>query len=173
MDNGDIKNPRASAQGVVKMLLLVRHAKTAPAGRHQTDHQRCLEDEGVTAAGKLAHYLKKKKYRVDVMLVSSANRTQTTAQILLTAMGDHPPQVVVSDDLYLASAQTIWSAITGADRSIDTLLVVGHNPGLEVLAQQFLPSLDKFLTSEMLRVRFDVDSWQDASVAVAKDVKRI
>lgn len=156
----------------MKTLLLVRHAKTAPAGKHQTDHQRALEDEGVTAAGKLAHYLKKKDYHVDVMLVSSANRTQTTAQILLTAMGKHPPQVVVSDDLYLASAQTLWAAVTGADPSIETLLVVAHNPGLQMLAQQFLPSMDKFHTSEMLRVRFDVDSWQKALPALAQDIKR-
>jgi len=157
----------------MKTLLLVRHAKTAPAGDHQTDHQRALEDSGVTAAGKLAHYLKKKNHGVDVMLVSSANRTQTTARILLTAMTEQPPQVVVSDELYLASADTLWQAITGADASIQDLMVVGHNPGLEELAQRFLPSLDALRTGEMVRVRFDISEWHDASAAVAQNVKRI
>lgn len=157
----------------MKTLLLVRHAKTAPAGEHQSDHQRALEDVGVTAAGKLAHYLKKKSYDVDVMLVSSANRTQTTAQILLTAMAEHPPQVVVSDELYLASADTLWQAISGADASIQDLMVVAHNPGLEELAQRFLPSLDRLHTGDMVRIRFDISEWQDASPAVAQDVKRV
>lgn len=155
----------------MKTLLLVRHAKTAAAGRDQTDHDRALEDQGVTDAGKLAHYLKKKGYRVDVMLVSSANRTQTTAQILLTALGDHPPEVVVSPDLYLASDERIWAAIQGADAAIDTLLIVGHNPGLEALSQRFLPELTKLLPGQMVRVRFDTDSWHMASAMVAQDVK--
>lgn len=155
----------------MKTLLLVRHAKTAAAGRDQSDHDRALEDQGVTDAGKLAHYLKKKGYRVDVMLVSSANRTQTTAQILLTALGDHPPEVVVSPDLYLASDERIWAAIQGADAAIDTLLIVGHNPGLEALSRRFLPELTKLLPGHMVRVRFDTDSWHMASAMVAQDVK--
>lgn len=155
----------------MKTLLLVRHAKTAAAGRDQSDHDRALEDQGVTDAGKLAHYLKKKGYRIDVMLVSSANRTQTTAQILLTALGDHPPEVVVSPDLYLASDERIWTAIQGADAAIGTLLIVGHNPGLEALSRRFMPELTKLLPGQMMRVRFDTDSWHLASVKVAQDVK--
>lgn len=157
----------------MKTLLLVRHAKTAAAGRDQSDHDRALEDQGVTDAGKLAHYLKKKGYRVDVMLVSSANRTQTTAQILLTALGKHPPEVVVSPDLYLASDERIWTAIQGADMAIDTLLIVGHNPGLEALSRRFLPELSKLLPGQMMRVRFDIDSWYLASEKLAQDVKLV
>jgi phosphohistidine phosphatase len=157
----------------MKTLLLVRHAKTAPAGRDQSDHDRALEDVGVTDAGKLAHYLKKKGYQIDVMLVSSANRTQTTAQILLTALGEHPPEVVVSPDLYLASDDQIWAAIQGADPAINTLLVVGHNPGLETLSQRFLPELTKLHPGQMVRVRFNIDSWRLASKQVAQDVKLV
>jgi len=157
----------------MKTLLLVRHAKTAPAGAGQTDHERALEDQGVTDAGKLAHYLKKKDYRIDVMLVSSANRTQTTAQVLLTALGEHPPQVVVSPDLYLANSQTLWTAIQGADSAIDTLMVVGHNPGLETLAQRFMPSLPKLRTGEMVRIRFNVPTWQEVSEQCAQEVKLV
>lgn len=105
------------------------------------------------------------------MLVSSANRTQTTAQILLTALGDHPPEVVVSPDLYLASDERIWTAIQGADAAIGTLLIVGHNPGLEALSRRFMPELTKLLPGQMMRVRFDTDSWHLASVKVAQDVK--
>ncbi len=157
----------------MKTLLLVRHAKTASAGRDQSDHDRALEDKGVADAGKLAHFLKKKGYCVDVMLVSSANRTQTTAQILLTAFGAHPPKVVVSPDLYLASDDRIWSAIQGADQAIDTLLIVGHNPGLETLSRRFLPELTKLHPGQMVRVRFNTDSWHLASEPVAQDVKLV
>jgi phosphohistidine phosphatase len=157
----------------MKTLLLVRHAKTAPAGRDQSDHDRALEDRGVTDAGKLAHYLKKKGYCVDAMLVSSANRTQTTAQILLTALGDHPPEVFVSPDLYLAGDDRIWTAIQGADKAIDTLLIVGHNPGLENLSRRFLPELNKLHPGQMVSVRFNTDSWHSASELIAQDVKLV
>ena len=127
----------------------------------------------MTNAGKLAHYLKKKGYRVDVMLISSANRTQTTAQILMTALGEHPPEVVVSPDLYLATDDRIWTAIQGADQAIETLLIVGHNPGLEALSRRFLPQLTKLHPGQMVRVRFDTDSWHMASELIAQDVKLV
>jgi phosphohistidine phosphatase SixA len=75
--------------------------------------------------------------------------------------------------LYLARDDQIWAAIQGADPAINTLLVVGHNPGLETLSQRFLPELTKLHPGQMVRVRFNIDSWRLASKQVAQDVKLV
>lgn len=147
----------------MKTLLLVRHAKTAPAGPDQTDHARALEDRGVTDAGKLAHYLRKKGLVPDQMLVSSANRTQTTAQILLTAFTGQNIDVVVSDELYLADVSFLEQVVANASDELDTLMIVGHNPGLSELAYQFDQHVQGLHPAQMLRVEFDVKHWAKAS----------
>lgn len=147
----------------MKTLLLVRHAKTAPAGPNQTDHSRALEDSGVTDAGKLAHYLRKKDLAPDQMLVSSANRTQTTAQILLTAFEGREIDVVVSDELYLADVSFLEQVVTNASDEVDTLMIVGHNPGLSELAYQYDHHVQGLRPAQMLRVEFDTKHWAKAS----------
>lgn len=147
----------------MKTLLLVRHAKTAPAGPNQTDHSRALEDSGVTDAGKLAHYLRHKGITPDQILVSSANRTQTTAQILLTAFAGQEIDVVVSDELYLADAPFLEQVITHASDEIETLMLVGHNPGLSELAYQYDQAVEGLRPAQMLRVTFDIKHWAKAS----------
>lgn len=149
--------------GFMKTLLLVRHAKTAPAGPKQTDHARALEDSGVTDAGKLAHYLRKKDLVPDQILVSSANRTQTTTQILMTAFEGRDVDVVVSDELYLADASFLEKVIAGVSDTVDTLMIVGHNPGLSELAYQFDRHIEGLHPAQMLRVEFDVKHWVKAS----------
>lgn len=157
----------------MKTLLLVRHAKTVSAGANQADHGRALLDQGVADARQLAHYLKKKNYRVDAVLVSSAHRTQTTAQILMATLAEHSTELVVSPALYLASEDTLWQAVQSADQAIDTLMIVGHNPGLKTLAARFMPTLTTFYPGQMVRVRFNADTWQAANAQCAQDVKLV
>jgi phosphohistidine phosphatase len=147
----------------MKTLLIVRHAKTAPAGEGQTDHARALEDVGVTDAGKLAHYLRKKGLIPDQMLVSSANRTQTTAHILMTAFEGHDVDVVVSDELYLADKVFLQEIIGNASDDIDTLMLVGHNPGLSELAHEFDRDVHGLRPAQMLHVAFDTTQWVRAN----------
>lgn len=146
----------------MKTLLLVRHAKTAPAGDGQSDHARALEDVGVTAAGKLAHYLRKKGLVPDQMLVSSANRTQTTAQVLLTAFDDNAVDVVVSDELYLADLAFLKQVMINAHDDVDTLMIVGHNPGLSELAHDLDPTVQGLRPAQMFKAVFNVESWAQA-----------
>jgi len=146
----------------MKTLLLVRHAKTAPAGPGQTDHARALEDSGVTDAGKLAHYLRKKNLIPDQILVSSANRTQTTAHILLTAFDSSQIDVVVSDELYLADDAFLQEVIANVNNDVDTLMIVGHNPGLSELAHHFDHDVHGMRPAQMLCVKLDSKRWAQA-----------
>ena len=157
----------------MKTLLLVRHAKAAPAGPTQTDHARALEDEGVTDAGKLAHYLRSKAIVPDQILVSSANRTQSTAQILMTAFDRPDIDVVVSDELYLASAEFLADVVTNVSDQIDTLMIVGHNPGLSEFAYCFDETLMGLRPAQLLKVEFDVSTWFDATAKHVKTTKLV
>jgi phosphohistidine phosphatase len=146
----------------MKTLLLVRHAKAAPAGASQTDHTRALEDQGVTDAGKLAHYLRSKSIVPDQVLVSSANRTQSTAKILMTAFDGQDVDVVVSDELYLASVEFLVDVVSNVSDEVDTLMIVGHNPGLSELAYHFDPNVPGLRPAQLFKVEFDTHRWSDA-----------
>lgn len=157
----------------MKTLLLVRHAKTAPAGPSQTDHARALEDRGVTDAGKLAHHLRSKAMVPDQILVSSANRTQSTAQILLTAFDRADLDVVVSDELYLASAEFLADVVMHTSDEVHTLMIVGHNPGMSEFAWQFDKSLNSLEPAQLFKVEFDVSTWFEVDAQHVSQTKLI
>ena len=149
----------------MKTLLLVRHAKTKAAVPHQTDHARALEDRGVIDAGKLAHYLRKKDLVPDQVFVSSAKRTRTTAQILLTAFEGQDIDVVISDELYLADVSFLGQLVSDVSDTIETLMIVGHTPGLSELALRYDRHIQGLHPAQMLLIEFDTKQWSKVNRA--------
>lgn len=147
----------------MKTLLLVRHAKAKPATRDQDDLTRVLDDRGVAAASALGQRIQQAGWQVDRVLISPARRTQMTADRLLVALARSTVQVQTRDDLYLASAQYLLKTVQQIEDSINTLMIVGHNPGLESLAQAFLPELRHLGTADLVRVSFRADRWRETS----------
>ena len=143
----------------MKTLLLVRHAKAEHAALGQSDHERSLDKRGLNAVQDLAQHLVKEGVKVDCLQVSSAKRTCMTASLLLEAISVEPSQVRVLDSLYLASAQHLMGLIHKTDDDIDTLMMIGHNPGLEDLANAFYPAVKELGTAQMVHVTLNTDQW--------------
>jgi len=143
----------------MKTLLLVRHAKAEHAALGQSDHDRSLDKRGLAAARNLAQHLLNEGLKPDCMLVSSAKRTCMTASLLLESIAMDPAHVRVVDSLYLASAQQIMDLIHKTDNGIETLMIVGHNPGLEDLANAFYPAVKELGTAHMVKLIINTDQW--------------
>jgi len=143
----------------MKTLLLVRHAKAEPAALGQSDHDRSLDNRGLSAARDLAQYLLNEGLKVDCVLVSSAKRTAMTANVLSESVAVDPANVRVLDSLYLASAQHLMNLIHKTRNDIHTLMVVSHNPGLEDLANAFYPAVKELRTAQMVQLTFNTDQW--------------
>ena len=115
----------------MKRLLLLRHAKTEPWYEGVDDRGRALTPSGHKTAIAMANLLVDRDLKPDVALVSTARRTRETWRHISEAFGGC--EVKLLDDLYLASMTQMESVITTAEGS-GTVLVVGHNPGIQDLA---------------------------------------
>jgi len=126
----------------VKRLLLLRHAKAVPADGSIADAARTLAPRGERDAQIMGERLRARGPRPDLILASPAARTLQTAQIVAAANEYRRDAIAVDTRLYLASPLEILAAVAGVARDVQTLLVVGHNPGLSELAQRLAPGLD-------------------------------
>nr|WP_279590143.1 histidine phosphatase family protein [Rhizomicrobium palustre] len=149
----------------------MRHAKAVPLEAELEDHERALAEKGRDDIAHVAAYLKAEGVLPDVVLCSSAARTRETLEIALAAWGS-TPSVHVLDDLYLARWLTIVNLIRQVREPGQTLLVVGHNPGLEECARHLaLPPGDyqtrklhqilqgEYPTATACVFRFEIESW--------------
>lgn len=115
-----------------RRLVLVRHAKAE--GFAPRDIDRVLADRGRRDAAALGGWLREQGIAPDVAYVSSATRTQETWQILAEAAGwSVDPRI--EGGLYGADEEGVIDLVRDAPAEAATVLVVGHNPTIGMLAQ--------------------------------------
>lgn len=111
-------------------LILLRHAEARPAENDGDDHDRPLSDRGRHEAKAAGQWLAAHGLRPDRVLCSPALRTRDTAALALAALGDPPPQY--APEIYDASPGELLALLDQIDGA-ETVLLVGHNPGIERL----------------------------------------
>lgn len=133
-------------------LYLLRHAKSSWSDPNLGDHARPLAPRGRRAAKRMARYADSQGIRPDLVLCSSALRARETLQLLRPALGPGAA-VRFDDDLYGANADELLGRLRAVDDRIASVVLVGHNPGLEDLATS-LASDGEALAKELLRAKF-------------------
>ena len=132
----------------------MRHAKSDWSSDSNSDIERPLNPRGRAAAPVMADWLVANHLVPSVILCSSATRTQETLQLmqqrwLETTQVSDPlalPKTFVLDDLYLAVANTILT-IASSYTAHDSILVLGHNPGMQDLVSYLSQSEQEMPTA--------------------------
>lgn len=119
---------------MMKNLFLVRHASANEVEKGGKDRERELSAKGYQDATRLGRHLREAQETVDLMLVSTAQRAQSTAEILTEQM-HHGGRIVYSDELYQASVRSVLTLINQQAEEINHLMIVGHNPTLTYLTE--------------------------------------
>ncbi len=155
----------------MKSLYLLRHAKSGWGSIDLDDHDRTLSERGNEDAPKLAAAISERRYVPDLIACSSARRTRQTLAHLQAVIGVDIP-VTIQRELYLASDQTILRLIRKTKDDQDSLLVLGHNPGMEDLANRLCgPASEKtprFPTAALAAFEFDVDHWREVETGTGR-----
>lgn len=116
-------------------LILMRHAE-AERAHAGGDRERPLSLRGREDAARIGRALARRGLRPDVALVSAAARTRQTWDLVQDAFGD--VEVRIEPDLYDAPAADLHAAIAAAAEDAGCLLVLAHNPGVQLLAADYL-----------------------------------
>jgi len=134
-------------------LLLLRHAKSSWDHPLLDDFERPLAERGLKAAPLMGRYIAENDLKPELVLCSSAKRTQATLDLVMPELGAPPPAVCYDDQLYLAPASSLMAEIKRAPVRWQRVMLVGHNPGMHELAVQFVGAGDA-TAREALRAKF-------------------
>jgi phosphohistidine phosphatase len=161
------------ASSLYKTLLLMRHAKSSWDNPAWTDHDRPLNDRGDRDAPRMARILKERGLTPSYIVSSTANRAKTTAEIVAESIG-FPGEIILEPRLYLASP-TDWDVILKQlPDEHETVLCVGHNPGLEQVLRRWSGDEIEMPTAAIAIVDVTVPQWDqyDRHVPTVADVLR-
>jgi phosphohistidine phosphatase len=145
----------------MKTLIIIRHAKSDWDNPHLRDFDRPLNGRGMRDAPFMGEQLALKHIKPDYILCSPALRTKTTASIIAEKIGIELSAVITDDKLYLADADTLVDVLRVQSPSIQTLALVGHNPGITDLVNRLgKVDIDNVPTCGILIFNFNSKSWE-------------
>ena len=148
-------------------LMFLRHAKSSWPSSGMQDAARPLSERGQAAARLMGAYIAHHSLIPDRILCSPARRTRETWAGIATQWPANM-DVVFDQRLYEATPQSILSVIR-VQHEARTLLVIGHNPGLQGAAEQLIAAGDvelrerlreKFPTAALAVIDFAIDRWR-------------
>jgi len=120
----------------MRRLILFRHAKAEPRAPGEDDFDRPLSERGREDAALIGQALARENLAPDYALISPARRT---AETWICARDAFPRiRAELNRALYNASPDDVREAIEQVADRCDTLIVIGHNPGLHELAVELL-----------------------------------
>jgi len=115
-----------------RTLVIMRHAKAEQSG--PSDVERLLAESGQADAAAAGAWLAERGITPDAALVSAAVRTEMTWEALAERAG-WDVEATLDEGLYDAGPESALDLVRAADPAVSTLLVVGHNPTMSILAQ--------------------------------------
>jgi len=144
----------------MKRLLIMRHAKSSWKDSEIPDHKRPLKKRGLKEAAYIGKVLKNKELIPDKIISSNAVRSADTATIVADKCG-YKKEIEYTDKLYMAESGAILELIHTQPDSIKTLMVIGHNPGMEALVQVLSRKVESLSTASVVYLQADIKSWKD------------
>ena len=144
----------------MKILTIVRHAKSDWKDASLTDRQRPLNPRGERDAPDMGKRIVEHGIRPSLIISSPAVRAWTTARIIAGEIGYPAEFLQREESLYLASLDELLDAVVAQDNGFNSLMVVAHNPGLTDFANFLVPGLTHNLpTSGVVSVEIEGDDW--------------
>jgi phosphohistidine phosphatase len=151
----------------MKKLYIVRHAQKEDEQIGRDDYDRVLSPEGVTEAKNMAQKFASKDISIDLIVSSPALRTKKTAEIFAEAL-NYKKTIMLNEVLYMAFVNELLETISYTFDTVDSMLLVGHNPSLTALAITLVGFKEKFQMGAIMEIDFDCDSWIDICKENAK-----
>lgn len=107
-------------------------------------------------------FLKKRRSTIDLILCSPAVRAYETAKLFAWALEIPEEALRQENGIYAADADRLGNQFFDLPANVNSLMMVGHNPGITDFANLFLnPRIEMLPTSGMVGLEFETDKWEE------------
>lgn len=144
----------------MKILMLMRHAKSSWSDEYREDFDRPLNKRGLRDAPRMGDLLAQQVLTPDRIVSSSARRAADTAAAVAAACG-YEGDLELTRELYLAPAETYLEIAAQQHDNVQRLLMIGHNPGIGTLVQELSDQPLEMPTAALAQFELDINNWSE------------
>ena len=151
----------------MKTLFLLRHCEANQFEEDTSDHDKKLNENGKKSAELLNNWFNKSNITIDHILVSTAVRTLTTANIIFSNMKS---KMHKKKEFYLCGYKEIIKELGLLDNRLNNVMVIGHEPSisesLKFLISYSRPDLNYvtnslYPTGGLSILNFSIKNWNE------------
>jgi len=142
----------------MKTLLVLRHAKSSWNDPALDDHERPLNKRGRRDAPRMGELVREYGLMPGVVISSDAVRARLTAEAVAEA-ARYAGEILLDPRLYMAGPADILSLLATLRENAETVMIVGHNPGLEKLVEQLTGARQDLPTAALAQIGLPIDQW--------------
>lgn len=156
----------------MKRIYVLRHAKSSWDDPDLADFDRPLNERGLEAAPLMGKVLSDRAYIPDVILSSPAKRAAETARLVKRSAGIRS-EIRFDDRIYEASPQTISKVLGEVENGFESVMIVGHNPGIEGLIRLLSGQVSPMPTAAVAVLDLEISKWSEIAPQSARLVEVI
>jgi phosphohistidine phosphatase len=143
-----------------KLLILIRHAKSDWSDVGQKDIDRELNRRGHSDAPRMGRKLAEMNLKPDLIVSSPSRRTTLTTQYICEQLSYPLENVDFQEDIYEASVRTLLRLVNELDNSLQTVFIVGHNPGFTYFSENLTgKEIGNIPTCGIVELAFELEDW--------------
>lgn len=143
----------------MKILTLIRHAKSDWSSDSGSDFDRQLNARGKKAAPMMGRRMVDANILPDLLVCSPAQRAKVTAELIAEELDYNQTDIIYKPEIYEARVSTLIKLITEFPAH-EHIAMIGHNPGLSDLAEWLCPEGSDWLpTCAILSLQLAVTNW--------------
>ena len=147
----------------MKILFVLRHAKSSWDNPDLSDFERPLNSRGLDTARFIGGLIYERRFAPQIIVSSPAKRAKQTA-ILVKELAEIGKPIIFDERIYEASPLALFNLIREFDEKYESVLLIGHNPGFEQIVRMLTGENVTMPTAGLAKINLDLANWHDLEI---------
>ena len=152
----------------MKILFLLRHAKSSWDDPSLKDFERPLSERGINDAPVMATRFLGRDSWVACIISSPAMRAKSTAKLFAGNINFPVDDIISNPELYFAGASMFLKAASLVDEGNESAMLVGHNPAITDFVNAMANAdIENIPTCGLVELSLPIEHWCDIQIGDA------
>ncbi|OFZ02204.1 MAG: hypothetical protein A3K10_01850 [Bacteroidetes bacterium RIFCSPLOWO2_12_FULL_31_6] len=146
----------------MKIIYLIRHAKSDRDNPNLADFDRILNQKGIADALLIGNQLKELHFNPALIVCSTAQRALQTLEIICNQTNCLQTNTIFDSFIYQCSINYLTFLTDSLPSKDNEVAIIGHNPGITLLSNYLINDIIDYIpTCGVVKIELEINDWKE------------